>query len=186
MKSCRTRGVKPTPEMRERAAVLYESVRCCARVADVLGVSHEAVRAWVNARSRTSIEKLMRHVHVEPNSGCWLWLGATKRRGYGSAWWQGRFMGAHRAVYLAHGGIVPDGTELDHLCRTPQCVNPDHLEPVTHQENMRRGRYGATTHCPHGHPYDTENTYRRPNVTRVCQTCRRDQERARYHAKRNK
>jgi hypothetical protein len=80
----------------------------------------------------------MRDLWQEDESGCWLWTGCVDRIGYGTVWWNGT-QRAHRAVYLLSGRTIPEGTELDHLCNRRHCVNPDHLEPVTHSENVRRG-----------------------------------------------
>ena len=124
----------------------------------------------------------------EPNSGCWLWIGATDRAGYGRIQ-RGRPVigttGAHRFAYLALSGDVPVGLDLDNLCRTPCCVNPSHLEPVTRSTNVRRGLRPAQlgrevvqrglerTHCKHGHLLDVQNTYIRPdNGRRQCCVCR--------------
>lgn len=78
---------------------------------------------------------------------------------------------AHRVAYELLVGLIPDGLELDHLCRNPACVNPAHLEPVTHAENMRRGERAMKTHCPQGHAYDEANTYRIRSGGRQCRTC---------------
>lgn len=107
---------------------------------------------------------------------CWVWTGAISQ-GYGmfgirSGW----ATQAHRLSYVAEVGSIPDGLELDHLRRNRACVRPTHLEPVTHQENTRRGDNPQTrkTHCPQGHPYSPENTYRPRNAPneRHCKTCR--------------
>ncbi|MFI2348057.1 HNH endonuclease [Streptomyces sp. NPDC019443] len=77
---------------------------------------------------------------------------------------------------------MPEGTELDHLCRVRACVRADHLEAVTHRENTLRGdtipaRRAIKTHCLRGHPYNTENTYRSPKNHRSCRSCRRERRR---------
>lgn len=116
-------------------------------------------------------------------SGCWLWTGYVRRDGYGTL---GK-MRAHRATYIAFRGPIPEGLELDHLCRVRHCVNPDHLEAVTHRVNTMRGirvapwNRGANnarkTQCPYGHPFDDVNTYwaRQTNGRRArkCRECRR-------------
>lgn len=109
---------------------------------------------------------------------CLIWDGPTTDLGYGRVYGvgAGKHVMAHRVSYeLAHGEI-PEGLVLDHLCRRPSCVNPDHLEPVTDRENILRGvGYAAqssrVTHCPQGHPYDEVNTYRWRGW-RLCRTCR--------------
>ena len=85
-----------------------------------------------------------RHVYYEPNTGCHLWGGACTTTGYGAFGigstrdGTARVVRSHRFAYVRAIGPIPDGLELDHLCSTPSCVNPAHLEPVTHAENMRR------------------------------------------------
>jgi hypothetical protein len=104
--------------------------------------------------------------------GCWEWT-AAKVVGYGRIWWNGKLQLAHRVMYELHVAPIPEGLELDHLCRNPGCVRPDHLEPVTHFENQRRGYWVALkTECPHGHPYIEENIYRNQKTgKRHCRTC---------------
>lgn len=94
----------------------------------------------------------------------------------------GRGLRAHRVVYEQVVGPIPDGLVLDHLCRVRCCCNPDHLEPVTHIENIMRGAgTGAAnavkTHCKNGHEFTVENTYERPTGGRACRTCTNNNQR---------
>lgn len=102
---------------------------------------------------------------------CWLWLGSIDKCGYGRFWVGDRLDGAHRFAWELFIGPIPEGYELDHLCRVTHCVNPAHLEPVTHRENMGRGVKASQTHCIHGHEFTPANTVRRPNGTRACRAC---------------
>lgn len=111
--------------------------------------------------------------------GCWEWQRGLDGKGYSVFRYEGKNRRGHDVVYEMFRGPVPDGLELDHLCMNKICVRPDHLEPVTHQENMRRaqavGKGRAAwnekkTHCPQGHPYDEVNTYRWGGY-RYCRTC---------------
>lgn len=77
---------------------------------------------------------------VDAATGCWLWQLTTDRGGYGTTRRHGRNVRVHRVFYEDANGPIPDGLPLDHLCSTPACVNPTHLEPVTPTENTRRGR----------------------------------------------
>src|ERR1035441_8724960 len=112
---------------------------------------------------------------------CWPWTGCTSPSGYGTIGVRYKVRRAHVVAYEQLVGPVPDGLELDHLCRVRACCNPAHMEPVTHAENMRRGvagkvaaiRQRGKAHCPQGHPYDETNTYVSPRGSRSCRTCRR-------------
>ncbi len=76
---------------------------------------------------------------VDSSTGCHLWQGACSWNGYPRIKRDNRLQWAHRWYYEQEKGPIPEGLDLDHLCRTPRCVNPDHLEPVTKAENQRRG-----------------------------------------------
>jgi len=122
--------------------------------------------------------------HTTP---CWIWTAARSQDGYGLVRYDGRMQRAHRAAYTDLVGAIPEGLQLDHLCRQRDCVNPAHLEPVTGRENTLRST-GPTalnaekTHCPEGHPYSGSNLYQRPNGGRGCVECRRAAWR-RYYAR---
>jgi hypothetical protein len=112
---------------------------------------------------------------IQVGDGCWPWLAHVGPDGYGRFRWQNRQRVAHRVVYELLVGSVPAGLQLDHLCRNRSCVRPDHLEPVTARENVRRSpiHVANRTHCPQGHPYDEVNTFIRSDGARVCKTCER-------------
>lgn len=121
------------------------------------------------------------HYLIDEQTGCWVWQRYVNEKGYGKIQADGRSRIAHRYFYELHKGPIPAGMHLDHLCRNPSCVNPEHLEPVTPQENTARGieHNGAKTHCPQGHPYDEQNTklVRRSDggTARRCAICRKAQ-----------
>jgi hypothetical protein len=85
---------------------------------------------------KTPVERAMHY--VQKGAECWEWVGSRDRMGYGRISVSGIPVLAHRLVYEAHRGDIPEGLELDHLCFNRGCVNPDHLDPVTHKVNMQR------------------------------------------------
>lgn len=83
---------------------------------------------------------------VEANTGCWLWLGGRIQQGYGlKRLGPGKHQIAHRYMYEKVVGPIPEGLILHHTCNTPRCVNPEHLRPVTHAENIQAGRSSKLT-----------------------------------------
>jgi hypothetical protein len=131
------------------------------------------------------IVRIMRRVRIPTADGCWEWQGPKERDGYvrvgvGSRTDRtARRAYAHRITYEHYVGPIPDGLQLDHLCRNRSCCNPAHLEPVTPLENTRRGtlaavnssRQRAITHCQRGHPFSGENLYLTPKGRRICRAC---------------
>lgn len=116
---------------------------------------------------------------------CWEWT-AAKTNGYGRFGVDGKVVLAHRWAWEHLIGPIPRGLELDHLCRNPPCVNPDHMQPVTHTENVQRGaggwNTGSQTQCPQGHPYSGDNLMV-SGGHRYCRTCHRAAGRASYTPK---
>jgi hypothetical protein len=108
------------------------------------------------------------------DGGCWEWTGFVWKSGYACFWAEGRSNRAHRWAFLALRGEIPEGLEPDHLCRNKKCVNPWHLELVSHRENARR-RNAVITHCRRaGHPLDGDNLYVDPRGRRECRECRNE------------
>ena len=118
---------------------------------------------------------------VNKTDTCWLWTACTTN-GYGrigSGEGPGKMLLAHRAAYEMIVGPIPEGLDLDHLCRVTLCVNPNHLEPVTHRENVLRGespvaKRARQTECLRGHPLSGANLYTYPNGNRRCKICRNE------------
>lgn len=132
------------------------------------------------------------------SNGCWEWTAAKRRDGYGVyKLASGTTVIAHRHSYQTLIGPIPDGLQLDHLCRNRPCCNPEHLEPVTNRENSLRSpllgdgvavaqqSVRDRTHCPHGHAYDGVNTGWTRAGHRYCKTCNRERARRNYATKRS-
>lgn len=125
---------------------------------------------------------------VDKTSSCWNWLGRLSD-GYGRFWINREPFRAHRVAYLLEIGEIPEGLQLDHLCRNRSCVNPAHLEVVDSRTNALRGigpaaQNARKTHCAHGHPLSGTNLRVHRAVSRgiayqarVCRNCRIDRQR---------
>jgi len=100
-------------------------------------------------------------------TGCVIHTGSIDRYGYGHIGRSG-LSKAHREAYIKAFGAIPDGKEINHLCRVRACINPDHLEAVTRAEHARRSLSATKTHCVNGHRFDAKNTY----VYRGRRSCR--------------
>jgi HNH endonuclease len=134
-----------------------------------------------------------------PFAGCIVWLGAASDNGYGlirlGRGRKGHVRGVHRVAYECEKGPIPDGLELDHLCRVRLCCNTAHLEPVTHSINTKRGlmpnilrqmasNKAHATHCRRGHAFDVGNTIITENGIRRCRICRNAAQRRSYAIRR--
>ena len=113
------------------------------------------------------------------DNGCWRWKKQIKDNGYGVLHWiiegEKKKLHAHRFSYVLFKGEIPDELEIDHLCRNRWCVNPEHLEAVCREVNIRRGvspaaKRAAQTLCKRGHSLSGDNLYRRTKW-RTCLTC---------------
>lgn len=144
---------------------------------------------WPNV---SPIERFLVKINISEEyswggSACWIWTPCPTRR-YGRFKIGSQATDAHVISYVYFKGQIPDGLELDHLCRHKRCVNPDHLEAVTKSINVKRGltpvrnrqRAALRTHCPHGHPFDLFNTRIGKDGSRQCRTCDREQAKESY------
>lgn len=137
-------------------------------------------------------ERLRKRIVI--NGDCWRWIGALNNKGYATIGcriekgiWKPQYV--HRLTYQFFKGPIPSGFEIDHLCRVPACVNPAHLEAVTHRENQLRGigpvaRHAKQTQCLRGHPFDMIVRRSNGRTQRRCSTCHYAEFRRRY--KRNR
>lgn len=134
------------------------------------------------------LEARLRHkIEIQP-SGCWIWIASLDHNGYGRVrdTVNNSTKFSHRFIYELLIGPIPSDLELDHLCRIPSCCNPKHLEPVTHTENVKRGkapeitkkRHKEKTHCYQGHPLFGNNLYEYKGkdgyINRQCKICKNE------------
>lgn len=149
--------------------------------------------------ARTTVEsRVARLSKVDETSGCWVWGGSKDKDGYGKVrvkFPNGRVAYlAHRMTFMHFVGDIPDGKEVDHICKNTSCINPAHLRLLTHRENVEAGDYkthhrnAVKTHCIHGHALTAENIriQRHKNtVMRHCKLCAKDRSK-KYNAERTK
>lgn len=113
------------------------------------------------------------------SEGCWLWTGNLNEDGYGKMNANGKKVSVHRWSYEYFVGKIPDGLTIDHQCNVRNCVNPEHLKPMTIGDNAKRSLNfsGNRTHCRNGHEYTPENTIRQRSgrwISRRCKICHYD------------
>lgn len=136
------------------------------------------IQSGVTTDSRSVSIRFWGKVQVEGD--CWVWQASKTKGGYGNFTLctngKKRWIMAHRWAYLSMIADIPDGLDLDHLCRNRACVNPYHLDPVTRKVNLKRGKrrtYARPTHCPQQHPYSGRNVRLSPSGTQICVICAR-------------
>lgn len=187
-------------------AVSYDKATCSApdcnrrpRSRGYCLVHYKRLRRWgdpeVKRPTRPPMERFLASVVAgsapaeRPGLGpCHLWTGRRTSTGYGSFSIRKEQFLAHRWIYAQTVGAVPDGLVLDHLCRVRHCINPQHLEPVTNEENLRRGagyglQNGMRSTCINGHEYTPDNTYTAPDGGIRCRKCQRNSDRGRSRRK---
>jgi|HubBroStandDraft_6_1064221.scaffolds.fasta_scaffold00861_21 hypothetical protein len=148
----------------------------------------------MSARTRPLRERLYSRLVIDPETNCLLWTGTRNHKGYGYIRVGARQVRVHRLMYELFVEPVPEGLQLDHLCRVRHCASPAHMEAVTCRENLLRrgdlsrpggwsggrGRNSDKTHCDSGHEFTEANTYVYPGTgKRACRDCRRRWDRSR-------
>jgi hypothetical protein len=125
-----------------------------------------------------TIERFYSNIFFNERIFCWEWKGLLNGDGYGVLKANNKTMRAHKFSYILHMGDVPEHKELDHLCCNKMCCNPEHLEAVTHRENVLRGLAPSAinykkTHCKRGHILEGDNLYKDKDGGRECRICRK-------------
>lgn len=144
------------------------------------------ITIYLDENGKNSVESVM--ATVVRGESCWQWPFPGQAGRYKKIEIQGKKHYLHRLVYEQLVGEIPEGYEVDHLCRNPSCCNPEHLEAVPKQVNILRGdsmaaRWARRTHCEKGHPLDDENTriyQKHGKPIRKCAICQREKRREVY------
>ena len=125
--------------------------------------------------TKQNIIRFQKFIELDLLTGCWLWKGSKQLSGYGLFSINGKTCTSHRSAYEYWNGEIPNGLQIDHLCRNTSCCNPNHLEAVTPKENTLRGIGPSAinakkTHCSNGHAFAEENIYSSEGH-RICKIC---------------
>jgi len=140
--------------------------------------------------ARPAVRRFIEKILVTQPMGCWLWNAALNQKGYAKFRDDfGTKVFAHRWAYEWFREDIPEGLQIDHLCRVRHCVNPWHMEPVTNAENQMRGlrnQFTTWKHCAKGHPLSGDNLHITPKGHRRCLECNRQQCREYYHRRKAK
>lgn len=149
---------------------------------DIIDIQEQALTSFRELPHELAVKRFMAKVEIDEKTECWLWTGSINMGGYGQFGIGSltdntrRLILSHRFSFEVFRGEIPAGYQIDHLCRVRRCANPNHLQPVTQQENIRRGEGGQhwakKTHCPKSHPY-SGNNLRVYDGRRFCRECGR-------------
>lgn len=123
-------------------------------------------------------DRFWEKIKVDLHTGCWLWTAHINLKGYAQFFW-GKQKRAHRVAYEELIREIPEELVCDHICETRHCVNPNHMQIISSQENIRKSPKweGRKTHCPYGHPYAGDNLKIDKRGHRECRACRRKRNR---------
>lgn len=160
-----------------------EPARLCLDCGVAVGArSTRCRRCNLVQRNTVTFDQAYVLARIEVNAeGCWIWQGTTSSLGYSRS--AGGYSSVHQLAYALWKGPMPAGLEPDHLCKVRLCVNPDHLEAVTHRANSLRcsspfADNARKTQCVRGHEFTPENIIPTPTGGRRCRTCHNARTRA--------